>query len=233
MPQQQQDSSATETEGAGSTVPVVRINLTGDEDYSSEDNPLNFSGIIDASEGTMETSFDDTSVDESMLMDVDKVQIPSQNRCVCVHNVFSTPVCTYQPEFFPLQFNPSSVPIKELTHKQVLPYLLSKWVTHNSAIINLKRMTKASNYRQVTARGKQLMEKLMWERGILPMEKLLIQELPKNERVLNDGLPEYWIVDGNHRVTTVHEVFGKDDIDWVCDVVKVLLPYPSSLFNAV
>ena len=65
------------------------------------------------------------------------------------------------------------------------------------------------------------------------MEKLLVQELPENERVLNDGLPEYWIVDSNHWVTTVCEVFGKDDIDWVCDVVKVLLPSPSSLFNAV
>ena len=73
----------------------------------------------------------------------------------------------------------------------------------------------------------------MQEQGILPMEKLLIQELPKNERVLNNGLPEYQIVDSNHHITTAHEVFSKDDIDWVCDVVKVLLPYPSSLFNAV
>ena len=111
----------------------------------------------------METSFDDTSVDKSMLMDVDEVQIPSQNRCVRIHNVFSTPVCTYQPEFFPLQFDPSLVLIKELMHKQVLLYLLGKCVTHNSTIINLKRMTKAGNYRQVTAQGKQLMEKLMWE----------------------------------------------------------------------
>jgi hypothetical protein len=76
------------------------------------------------------------------------------------------------------------------------------------------------------------MEKSMQERGILLMEKLLVQELPENERVLNDSLPEYWIIDGNHHVTTACEVFGKDDIDWVCDVVKVLLPYPSSLFNA-
>jgi len=63
------------------------------------------------------------------------------------------------------------------------------------------------------------------------MEKLLIQELPEDEQVLKDGLPEYWTVDGNH-ITTVCEVFGKDDIDWVCDVVKVLLPYSCSLFNA-
>ena len=49
--------------------------------------------------------------------------------------------------------------------------------------------------------------------------------------MLNNGLPEYQIVDGNHHVTTVCEVFGKDDIDWVCDVVKVLLAHPSSLFN--
>ena len=75
------------------------------------------------------------------------------------------------------------------------------------------------------------MEKSMREQGILPMEKLLIQELPEDEQVLNDGLPKYWIVDGNHCITTVHEVFSKDDIDWVCDVVKVLLAHPSSLFN--
>ncbi len=64
------------------------------------------------------------------------------------------------------------------------------------------------------------------------MEKLLVQQLPKDECVLKDGKPKYWIVDGNHHVTTACEVFGKDDIDWVCDVVKVLLTYPSSLFNA-
>ena len=63
------------------------------------------------------------------------------------------------------------------------------------------------------------------------MEKLLIQELPEDECVLKDSKPEYWIVDGNHCITTVHEVFSKDDIDWVCDVVKVLLAHPSSLFN--
>jgi hypothetical protein len=61
------------------------------------------------------------------------------------------------------------------------------------------------------------------------MEKLLVQELPEEEQVLKDSQPEYHIVDGNHHITTVCEVFGKDNIDWVCDVVKVLLPYPSSL----
>ncbi len=65
------------------------------------------------------------------------------------------------------------------------------------------------------------------------MEKLLVQVLPEDERVLNDGKPEYRIIDGNHRVVTAREVMGKPDLDWVCDVVKVLLPYPSSLFNAV
>ncbi len=64
------------------------------------------------------------------------------------------------------------------------------------------------------------------------MEKLLVQQLPEDECVLKDGKPKYQIVDGNHHVTTAHEVFSKDDIDWVCDVVKVLLTYPSSLFNA-
>jgi hypothetical protein len=65
--------------------------------------------------------------------------------------------------FVPLQFDPSLALIKELMHKQVLLYLLGKWVTHNSAIINLKCMMKARSYHQVTAQGKELMEKLMWE----------------------------------------------------------------------
>jgi len=69
------------------------------------------------------------------------------------------------------------------------------------------------------------MEKSMQEQGILPMEKLLIQELPKDEQVLKDSLPKYQIIDGNHHITTACEVFSKDDIDWVCNVVKVLLPF--------
>jgi hypothetical protein len=44
-----------------------------DEDYDDEENPLDFLGIIEASEGTMETSFDNTSVDDSILMDMNKV----------------------------------------------------------------------------------------------------------------------------------------------------------------
>ncbi len=37
----------------------------------------------------METSFDDTSIDESILMDVKEVRLPSQNRCVRVRNDFT------------------------------------------------------------------------------------------------------------------------------------------------
>lgn len=71
---------------------MVQINLTGDEDYDGEENPLDFSGIIEASEGTMETSFDDTSTDNTILMDVNEVRIPSQNRRVRVRDVFTFPV---------------------------------------------------------------------------------------------------------------------------------------------
>mgnify|MGYP001086527012 CR=1 FL=1 len=59
---------------------MVQLNLTKDEDYNDEENLLNFSGIIEASKGTMEISFNDTSVNNSILMDVNEVQIPSQNQ---------------------------------------------------------------------------------------------------------------------------------------------------------
>ncbi len=71
---------------------MVQLNLTKDEDYNNEENPLNFSGIFEASEGTMEMSFDDTRTDNSILMDMNKVQIPSQNHCIHVHTFFSIPV---------------------------------------------------------------------------------------------------------------------------------------------
>jgi len=41
---------------------------------------------------------------------------------------------TTNTNIFPLQFDPTLTPIKNLTNEQVLPYLLGKWVTHNSAI---------------------------------------------------------------------------------------------------
>ena len=68
---------------------MVQLNLTEDEDYNDEENPLDFLGIIEASEGTMEMSFNDTRVDDSILMDVNEVCIPSQNCCVCVHNILA------------------------------------------------------------------------------------------------------------------------------------------------
>jgi hypothetical protein len=75
---------------------VVRLNQTKDEDYSDKENLLDFSGIIEASKGMMETSFNDTRTDNSLLIDVDEVRIPSQKRCIHVHNIFSIPVSTYQ-----------------------------------------------------------------------------------------------------------------------------------------
>jgi hypothetical protein len=71
---------------------MVQINLTKDKDYNNEENPLDFSGTIEASEGTMDTSFNDTSIDDSILMDMNKVQIPSQNHHIHIHNSFSIPV---------------------------------------------------------------------------------------------------------------------------------------------
>jgi hypothetical protein len=71
---------------------MVQINLTKDKDYNNKENPLDFSGIIEASKGMMDTSFNDTSIDNSILMDVNKVQIPSQNHCIHIHNGFSIPV---------------------------------------------------------------------------------------------------------------------------------------------
>ena len=75
---------------------MVQLNLTEDEDHEGEENPLDFSRIIEASEGTMEASFNDSRTDNSLLIDMDKVRIPSQKRCIHVHNIFSIPVSTYQ-----------------------------------------------------------------------------------------------------------------------------------------
>jgi hypothetical protein len=49
----------------------------------------------------------------------------------------------------------------------------------------------------------------------------LVQELPPNECVLNDGQAEYIVIDGNHRLTMCREMFPDCEFEWLCDVVRV------------
>ncbi|ELR16386.1 uncharacterized protein ACA1_047660 [Acanthamoeba castellanii str. Neff] len=55
--------------------------------------------------------------------------------------------------------------------------------------------------------------------GVLMMERLLVQELPPSERVLNDGMPEYCIIDGNNHVQTARQLFPGKSLKWCCDIV--------------
>jgi hypothetical protein len=61
----------------------------------------------------------------------------------------------------------------------------------------------------------------MQEFGVLVLERLLIQELPPAEHVLNDGKPEYLIINGNHHVLTAHELYPDREILWLCNVADV------------
>jgi uncharacterized ParB-like nuclease family protein len=94
-------------------------------------------------------------------------------------------------------------------------------VINNALSINTRRITRYGDFRQVTARGKAVMRQAMTEHGVLTLERLLVQELPPNERVLNDGQPEYVVIDGNHRLTTCREMFPDREFEWSCDVVRV------------
>ena len=77
----------------------------------------------------METSFDDTRTDNSLLVDVDKVRIPSQKRCVCVCNVFSIPVSTYQHKLCSITVQPL-ISTNQGTHAQANSTLSSWQVGH-------------------------------------------------------------------------------------------------------
>lgn len=92
----------------------------------------------------------------------------------------------------------------------------------NSDLIDISRITKAGDFRLVTARGKETIRKSMKEMGVLPMERLLIQELPEKERTLGDGKVEYMVIDGNHRIQVARELSpDHQHMNWVCDIVKV------------
>jgi hypothetical protein len=77
------------------------------------------------------------------------------------------------------------------------------------------------DFRQVTAHGKAVMKQAMMQHGVLTLERLLVQELPPEQCVLNEKLPEYVVIDGNHRLTMCYEMFPDCDFDWTCDVVLV------------
>src|SRR3546814_20122711 len=49
----------------------------------------------------------------------------------------------------------------------------------------------------------------------------LVQELPESECTYHNGQPEYHIIDNNHLVSTARSIFHKEDIDLLCDVVRV------------
>ena len=99
--------------------------------------------------------------------------------------------------------------------------LCSKHVQMNAATISIKRMTRSGSYRLVTARGRRVLSASMNEMGVLTMERLLVQQLPPSQLVLNDGLPEYCVIDGNHRVQTARRLFPNKDFNWCCDIVDV------------
>jgi len=80
--------------------------------------------------------------------------------------------------------------------------LCSEHVKMNVATISIKRMTRSGSYHLVMARGHRVLSASMNEMGVLTMERLLVQQLPPSQLVLNDGLPEYCVIDGNHHVQT-------------------------------
>jgi hypothetical protein len=55
---------------------MVQINLTQDEDKTSEGNPLNFLGIMEADKGCMATSFNNTSINDNILKNENEVKLP-------------------------------------------------------------------------------------------------------------------------------------------------------------
>ncbi len=59
------------------------------------------------------------------------------------------------------------------------------------------------------------------EKGILTDQPLLLCELKASECTLNDGEPEYQVIDGNHCVSVACEM-NFSDLDWRCNIIKVL-----------
>ena len=95
--------------------------------------------------------------------------------------------------------------------------LCSEHVKMNMATISIKRMTRSGSYCLVTAS----LSALMNEMGVLTMERLLVQQLPPSQLVLNDGLPEYCVIDSNHCVQMARRLFPNKDFNWCCDIVDV------------
>ena len=84
---------------------------------------------------------------------------------------------------------------------------------------------KAGSHQMVMARGHQVLVDLMKEMGVLMMEHILIQQLPQSECILNNGAPEYAIIDGNHHVMTAQQLFPDKSFKWCCDLVNVSIPH--------
>jgi uncharacterized ParB-like nuclease family protein len=99
--------------------------------------------------------------------------------------------------------------------------LLQQYVINNALSINTRQITRYRDFHQVTTCGKAVMRQAMTEHSVLTLEHLLVQELPPNERVLNDGQPKYIVIDGNHRLTTCCEMFPDCKFEWSCNVVRV------------
>jgi hypothetical protein len=93
------------------------------------------------------------------------------------------------------------MPPKEAIIKQY-GVLSAEKVTLNAAMIDIGQLMKARSHQLVTARGHQVLMKLMKEMGVLMMERLLVQQLPESECLLKDGVPKYAVINGNHHVMT-------------------------------
>ncbi len=116
-----------------------------------------------------------------------------------------------------------SMPPKD-TILQQYGVLLADMVQMNAAVIDIGRLTKAGTHRLVMARGRQVLVDSMKQMGVLTMECILIQQLPPLECILNDGVPKYTVINGNHRVMTARKLFPNKTFVWCCNIVNVCIP---------
>ncbi len=80
--------------------------------------------------------------------------------------------------------------------------LLAEMVQMNAAMIDIGQLMKAGTHQLVMVRGRQVLVDLMKQMGVLTMERILIQQLPALECILNNNAPEYMVINGNHCVMT-------------------------------
>jgi hypothetical protein len=99
--------------------------------------------------------------------------------------------------------------------------LCEKHITPNALTVSIRRLTKAGTHRPITARGRKVMVRSMKELGVIVMERILVQQLPRAACVLNDDQPEYLVIDGNHRIETARSLFPETNFTWLCDLVDV------------